>query len=267
MLALLFAAAYAVLELAGVQLLGDETANKMLTGGMLRIAASVLLVVAVIRMRIDCMGFQGCSLKNLAVVAPCLLISLNNFPWIDALGGKLSLTRPELVALLALECLSVGLFEELFFRGIVFPHMLRKRSGTKEGIFRAVIYSSALFSAYHLLNLFAGSGFGAVAMQMGYTFLFGGMLCFVLLWTKNIWLCALLHAVYNFGGMYYSELGTGNIWSLGTILLTVFVSLAVAAYIAFVFIKRKLPYATELLPYRENAESGDIQAADDGEVS
>ena len=252
-LLLCLAAALLIFEVLKLQFFSDSAVHELFKGIVIRSLGALFVLVMIVRIRYDCLSFKGTSLKSLWLIAPCLLISLNNFPWLDSLSGQLVIENQSLLLLLlfALECVSVGLFEELMFRGVVFPLFLEKHHTTRKDILFAVIASSAVFGLYHLANLFAGSGFGAVILQVGYTFLFGSMLCFVLLCTKNIWLCVFLHALYNFGGLVYPTLGSGNIWSTGTILLTVFVTLAVAAYIIHAFFKRDFPFAKEIVQHQE----------------
>ena len=244
-------AAFLAFDVVGVQLLEDDAAWTLLKGALTRFLGAAFAVAVIVMMRYDCLGLKGSTAKHLLLAAPLALVPLNNFPWLDSLSGRLNIDSTALLPLFALECLSVGVFEELIFRGFVFPMFLEKRQTDKKQLLFSVVASSAVFGLYHIVNLFAGSGPGAVALQVGYSFLLGMLLCVVLLLTKNIWLCALLHAVYNFGGLFYPTLGSGNLWSVQTVLLTVAVSLAVAAYAAWLFFKRDMPYATEIAPLRK----------------
>ena len=68
-------------------------------------------------------------------------------------------------------------------------------------------------------------------LQIGYSFLIGGMCSVVLLKTGNIWYCVILHAVYNFAGGVVPNCGSGIIWDTPTVILTAVVAVAVAAYV------------------------------------
>ena len=59
----------------------------------------------------------------------------------------------------------------------------------------------------------------------------------VLLRTGCLWHCILIHAVYNFCGGVIPALGGGVIWDTPTVVLTVIVSLAVAAYVIISLIR------------------------------
>lgn len=180
-------------------------------------------------------GFLPFGKKGAALLfaLPALAVALNNAPWIALAVGDAKITASAgTVLLFALECLFVGAFEEVSFRGVVFPLVLQKFGTGVKGRFLSGLLSSAMFGLVHLVNLFGGASFGAVAMQIGYSFLIGAMLAVVFFRGGGILLCAALHAVYNFCGMVVPQLGEGELWNLPTIVITVLLSVAVCAYMA-----------------------------------
>jgi membrane protease YdiL (CAAX protease family) len=124
----------------------------------------------------------------------------------------------------------IGLFEEFAFRGVLFPYILENRRKTSGSIFKATVISSAAFGAVHLFNLLSSGGVGGVLLQVGYSFLIGGMCAIVLLYTRCIWICVALHAIYDFCGFLIPTLGTGIIWDSITVTIT-----AVLGVFALVF--------------------------------
>jgi hypothetical protein len=68
--------------------------------------------------------------------------------------------------------------------------------------------------------LLSGAGAGGVFLQVGYSFLIGGMCAIVLLYTRCIWLCIALHAIYDFCGFMIPTLGEGIIWDTATVAIT-----------------------------------------------
>ena len=169
---------------------------------------------------------------------PCWLIAINNFPFIALITGEAQLASSAGdIALYAFECLCVGLFEELAFRGCIFLFALDGHRKSTFDLFLAIVISSAIFGAVHMVNVFAGASIGSVVLQIGYSFLIGGMCSVVLMKTGCIWHCVLIHAVYNFCGGVVPTLGGGRIWNTPTVILTVVVSLAVAAYVIISLIK------------------------------
>ena len=163
---------------------------------------------------------------------PCWLIAINNFPFIALITGEAQISASAgKIALYAAQCLCVGLFEELAFRGCIFMFALDGHRKSTFDLFLAIVISSAIFGAVHFVNVFAGASIISVILQIGYSFLIGGMCSVVLMKTGCIWHCVLIHAVYNFCGGVVPTLGGGKIWNTPTIVLTVIVSLAVAAYV------------------------------------
>ena len=171
---------------------------------------------------------------------PAFAVAVNNLPIYSLVLDLARVTSPAWrVALLALECFAVGLFEETCFRGFVFLSFLEKMRNSKAGQFLAIIFSSAVFAVVHLLNIFAGASPVAVILQIGYSFLIGAMCAVILMKTSNIWLCVVTHAVFNFAGALIPNCGEGSIWEPFTVVITVIVSLIVTAFYTYNFFKIK----------------------------
>lgn len=176
---------------------------------------------------------------------PALAVAVNNFPLVALANGTAQITgSPAALAVFALECVGVGLFEEIAFRGILFPFVLGKTGTDQKGRFWAVVLSAALFGALHLINLFNGFS-GAVFLQVGYSFLIGSMLAICLFRGAGVFWCAFVHALFNFGGNVISSargLGSGSfadIWCPAEIVLTALVGLAAAAYFVVLLLRSR----------------------------
>ena len=74
-------------------------------------------------------------------------------------------------------------------------------------------------------------------MQIGYSFLIGGMCAVILIKTYNIWLCVAVHAIFDFGGYFVQIMGAGNQWDPVTVILTAVIAVIVAVYIICALIK------------------------------
>ena len=178
--------------------------------------------------------------RGALVCLPALAVAINNFPIQPVASGLASITASPLrLVLWAAECFMVAFFEETCFRGVVFLGFLNKRRYTAWGRFLAIVFSSAVFAVVHLINVFLGTPLPAVILQIGYSFLIGAMCSVVLIKTSNIWVCVLLHAIYNFGGAIIDKCGEGKIWNPVSITLTAVVAVAVTAYMTVVFFKIK----------------------------
>ncbi len=184
--------------------------------------------------------------KGLVFILPALAVAVNNFPWVALISGDCTLeANVSDVIFYAFVCLCVGLFEELAFRGCALMLLLRKKRGTRSGIFMSIFWSSVIFGAVHLVNIFVSSPI-AVLLQIGYSALIGALCCVVLLETGNIWLCVFIHALYNFAGGVVPRLGTGTVWTVEEIAFTAIVGVAVAALCVWRFFAMPIERADEL---------------------
>ena len=176
--------------------------------------------------------------RSILFALPAIAVVVNNLPIYPLLTGLARVTASGgMIWLLALECFCIGLFEEACFRGVILLGFLEKRRATKKGQLFAILLSSAVFGAIHLVNLFFGASPVAVLMQIGYSFLIGAMCSVVLLKTANLWLCVLLHATFDFCGALVPTLGEGRIWEPFTITLTVLIALATTLFYTVAFFK------------------------------
>ena len=188
--------------------------------------------------------------KRIAVIGAAFVVAVNNLPASGLLTGKAHVTAGwPVILLFAVECAVVGVFEELAFRGFLLPYCLEKTKGKTRPVFRAALISSAVFGAVHLVNLFSGASPGEVLMQIGYSFLIGGLCAAVLVACGSVWVCAAVHAVYNFCGTLLSRFGEGIRWDVPTVVLTVILGLA-AALLVLRFLWRERD-VSRLLPENE----------------
>lgn len=193
--------------------------------------------------------FKSPFLKSVVFATPALIIAINNFPFSQVIKGEAYVTQEWwTVALLFLECMCVGFFEETAFRGVVFLGILKRDPQSKLWAFASIAISSVVFGLIHLINLFESSPL-AVLMQIGYSTLIGAMCAVILMRTANIWLCVVIHGLFNFCGAVIPRCGVGEIWDTFTVVLTVIVSVAVAIYFIYVFLKRKLDAVSDI--YKE----------------
>ena len=187
------------------------------------------------------------KISMILLALPAFVIAVNNFPFISFFNGDCRIEQGiEKILFYVLVCLGVGFFEEMAFRGCVFMLCLKKRTARKIDIFLAIVFSSIVFGIIHLVNLFFGASFGSVILQIGYSALIGALCSVVLLLTRNIWICVILHALYNFCGGIISGYGSGVQWTMGEIAFTAVVSVIVAAYFVILFIKMPTSQAKDL---------------------
>ena len=123
---------------------------------------------------------------------PLIIVALAAF------AGGIMFDNSELFIPNLIFTLGIGLTEELYFRGIICN--MWKDTQTK-----AVIISSFLFGMSHLLNVMGGAGLAETLLQMAFAFTYGVVMAFVILRTKSIWPCILLHAFHDFCGFITNE--------------------------------------------------------------
>lgn len=231
--------ALVALELFNISFSDDQITQSLAKNAVSRLLGGVIFLVLIFKM-----GYRvfGSSKKKHLVGAllcfPALVIVVNNLPIIGLITKNSYVERTDLIPLFALQCFAIGFFEELAFRGFVFPYVMEKQKNTKKGIFFSIIISGAIFGLVHMLNLLAGASPGSVFLQIGYSFLIGAMCSVVLLCTHNIWICVLLHAIYDFCGYLVPTLGGGLIWDKATVAITAVLSVIVCIYMIILFFKR-----------------------------
>ncbi|MEG2159383.1 MAG: hypothetical protein RRY18_05830, partial [Clostridia bacterium] len=70
--------------------------------------------------------------KTLLLCLPFMLVAVNNFPYTAYLTGLFTLSATAIeVVLYVTMCISIGIFEELFFRGVISVYLIRKFGKTR----------------------------------------------------------------------------------------------------------------------------------------
>lgn len=219
--------------LMALYLLDIATFDSSDTVGMTitRACASAMFVSMLLSYGTDVWGIKCGFGRAVLLGLPAFLVAVNNFPWIPFLSGGVTITADaKSIAMLALECIFIGIFEEAAFRGIILELVLDHFGGTKKGVFNSILITSAAFGLIHLFNLFAGAGFGTTLQQVGYSFLIGGMCAIVFVGTRCLPLAMLIHAIYDFCGYLIPRCGEGEMWTVPEITLTAVLGVLAFAY-------------------------------------
>ncbi|MBR2384748.1 MAG: CPBP family intramembrane metalloprotease [Clostridia bacterium] len=179
------------------------------------------------------------KVKAYLLTLPAFLVMLNNLPFVPLIMGNMSINGTFLQFLTYfLFCLSIGILEEITYRGCLLPLCAYKCSRDKKGLFWAVVISSALFGALHLFNLLSGFS-PAVFLQVGYSFLIGLVCGFALIVSGNIYLPIIFHAIFDFGGFLLGEgLAIGVLWTMENVIWTLLSSIVLGVFIIIIFIKK-----------------------------
>ncbi len=206
--------------------------NSMMIHSILRFLGGIVLIIIWTSFGHQEVLQKKSLLKSIWIIIPAFIISINNFPIIAFLDGRATLMEPIYsVYLFLLECLSVGFFEEIVFRGIILIYLVKRLSNHRNGLLLSIIISSAIFGLIHAFNFLNGASLNDTILQIGYSFLVGMMWAVMYLKTGNIWLTMILHATYNFFGQVMFYLGNVNgRYDIYTILMTIVFAAIAAVY-------------------------------------
>lgn len=131
--------------------------------------------------------------RCLPIVILSLLLFITNI--IGLIGEELNYFN--LISLI-FYTISIGLFEEIFFRGIIEEELLASYSENKKQIITSIVISGIIFGSIHLTNLFYGQDFLTTITQFIQTTSIGILFGTLYYLTRNIWALAFLHGFYDF---------------------------------------------------------------------
>lgn len=132
-------------------------------------------------------------------------------------AGGLEITETSLLFANLLLTLSIGLAEEIYFRGIICGVW------AKENKKAAVLISAALFALCHLLNVMGGVGVFLTALQVVFAFAYGVVFALIFIRCESIIPCVLLHAFHDLCGFITAD---GEIWVAVTVGAAQFIIIA-----------------------------------------
>ena len=227
-LILLFCGLTLALDYIKIDYVSNELRNQYISKIIQQACGGVAAILLMVRLNIRLFGKP----QHLLYLIPCFLIAIDNFQFSSYFNGCMELVhkQPMDFILFALYCLSVGIFEECIFRGVIFTVLAGLFSKDKKGLLLTFVASSVVFGFAHIFN-------GSI-LQVGYTILTGGLFAFTLMKSKNIFCCALVHAVYNFGGLLFETserfgLGNGVFFDVGTVVTMAVVSVVLGAFVLY----------------------------------
>ena len=234
-------------EALSIKILEDPLANKLLCGSISRFGMSLLFIWLLYKFGgKKYLLFDNSFFKTLLWSLPCFMVALINFPFSALISGAVYISRIELMGLYILYVIGVALLEELIFRGVAILVIGDLLNGKKHKPLLTALITSLVFSLFHLTNLFAGANIAYVLLQCLYTFLIGGMLAVTILKGGNVWLCVVIHAIFDFGGLLViQEIGIGDPQDLVFWILTIVGGILCAGHIMFSLFKLERNYVPE----------------------
>ena len=184
--------------------------------------------------------------KSILLCVPLVVISVLIFG-VNALSlvsaGRINMAN--LVSLI-IYAASIGLFEEIFFRGIIQGELVETSADTRRKAFVAILLSGFIFGAVHLTNILAGQDILTTIMQVFQTMAIGVLLGTVYFISKNIWALAFLHGFYDFAVLlsdvnYIKDCGLGDHVTMNVAITTIVAStlLSIIYIIYAIYLFRK----------------------------
>lgn len=245
LLFILGALCYIFFDVVGLKVLEDPLANKLLCGFLSRVGLCLLFVWLLYQSSgKELFIFNYRFPKVLLWSLPCFMVALVNFPISALITGEASINRIDLIGLYTLYIVAISFLEEIIFRGVLLLVVLDMLRNKKHKPLLTTLICALIFSLFHLTNLFVGADIGSVLLQCLYTFLIGGMLTVVMLKGKNLWLCILIHAIFDFGGLLIIQIGSGNPWNLAFWIMTIVSALLCAGHILMTLLKLEKAYVS-----------------------
>lgn len=241
-------------EVWPISIIKDDLANAYLCGFISRVSISFLFVwLMYIFGAKKYFVFDKRFLTTVVWSLPCFMVAFVNFPYSAIATGKVTITRSDILGLYILYVFGIALLEELIFRGILLYLAEDLLKDKKHKPLLIVVVCSLIFSLFHLTNLSFGADVGATLLQCIYTFLIGAMLTVTMLKIGNVWLCVLIHGVFNFGGMLtisplknrLLSIASGNPWDTLFWILTIVSGVLAAGHVIYSLIKLEKAYVSE----------------------
>lgn len=225
---------FVLFEIVKIKMVSDDLINSMLGRSIYYLAIAGLFIwLQFLIGDSPYMSIKSLTAKAALWCLPCLLVVIANFPISALIKGSVTINRPDLIWLYSLYVLGISLVEEIVFRGVMLFLLLDIFRKHKLKNFLSVLISSAIFSLFHLANLFADMDIGSVLLQVVYTFLIGGMLAITTIKTKNIWMGVIIHALFDFGGLLTVTIASGDPWDAVFWILTISCGILCAGHMIF----------------------------------
>ena len=171
--------------------MGEATSlDALVTGGLVWgvVAAAAFLVAVMALSGWSDLGFRRPVVRWL----PLFWLPTLYLPAFLLLAVAKGLPEPQVIALIAVNCLAIGFSEEVMCRGLIFTALR-----TRLRIWPSVWVTTLLFGSMHVLNMaLTGQAMAAVAQAVAAT-LTGLVLMAILLRSGSLWAAILYHGIWN----------------------------------------------------------------------
>lgn len=181
------------LSYAGITLDNSNQMTKYLMGIFVRIIGVILFMFVMIKLKL--MRIYHFKLNKRYILLSWLffiyIIFNMEFTTIKDIEALL-------ITAMIIDSLAIGLYEEIVFRGVVLPLLLKKWGTKRKSVVFSVVGASALFGLLHLTNILTGAPAMVVVTQVIYATIMGIAFSALLLRTNwNLVWCGLIHGMYD----------------------------------------------------------------------
>ena len=217
-------------EALQTKILDDPLANKFLCGFISRFGLSILFVwLLYIFGGRAMLIFNKQFFLTVAWSLPCFMVAFINYPYSALATGVAQIDHYDLIGLYLLYVFGIALLEELIFRGVMVLLVGDYLKNKRHAPLLITIICASIFSLFQCL----------------YTFLIGAMLTVTMLKLNNVWLCVLIHMIFDFGGLLIINIGSGNPWDTLFWILTIAGGCLCAGHIVYSLIKLEKAYVSK----------------------
>lgn len=137
------------------------------------------------------LGFRKSVFLCIPIVVLSILVLLTN------LNNLFSANSGDLISLV-LYAICIGVFEEVFFRGIIEGILLDEYGNGSKTVIFSIVLSGVIFGFVHLTNLFAGQDLLTTVIQIFQATAIGVLFGTIYHISRNIWALIFLHSFYDF---------------------------------------------------------------------
>lgn len=190
------------------------------------------LIIAILYIRIFKIK-KFFSLSNfklaLILISPAFLYVISNI--VDP-GFTIPTTAIGLATVI-ISGIAPGIFEEIFFRGIVISYLMKFFRNSKY-ILTVVIVSALIFGIIHLFNGLLGAPLDVTIFQFFYSFAMAVLFGAVYLRTGNIWVPIILHSLTDICAFCCTSIAADGVITAGFTLDLVSIIIIIASIISIV---------------------------------
>lgn len=188
-------------------------------------------------------GTRNGLLASQGIILMSLLFILPEF-W----GNNFNKAFMNTAFLMIMQQIGTGLFEEGLFRGLLMGGMLQKWSHSIRGRLGMVLISGISFGLLHFMNFFSGNPLNSVLYNMLFASIFGIVFASSYLYSKNLLITMIIHAVYDIishskGRLFLIGISNSHFWDFYNkacnFILYIYIPL-----IALFFTLKALPWKT-----------------------